>query len=95
MGKEALVDFDQLIPTFQRMTISSMRCANKVATEAAARMRAAEEQATQDSVAGVSSPAATDKQTATLNVTGGRGHPRSASSSADSAGGGILMDIIS
>ena len=51
---EHLLVIDQLIPDFQRMTSSSMRFDNKVATEAAARMRAAGEQASEDKAAEVS-----------------------------------------
>ena len=58
-----------------------MRCASKTASESAARMRAAEEQAIQDSAAGVSSAAADNEQPATSNVSGARGHPRAFSSS--------------
>ena len=75
------------------MTKLSMRCASKAATEAAARMRAAGEQATRDSAAGVSSPAAADNKPATPNVLGARVHPRAAASSAASAAGGSPIDI--
>ena len=67
------------------MTSPSMRCANKAATEVAARMRAAGEQAIQDSSAGVKSPAAANKQPATPIVAGARGSPRASFSSAASA----------
>ena len=70
-----------------------MSCANKAASEAAARMRVAGEQATQDSVAGGSSPAAANEQPATSNVTGARGHRRAVYSSAVSAAGGSPMDV--
>ena len=53
-----------------------MRCASKAASEAAARMRTAGEQATQDSAAAVSSPAAANEQPATSNVVGALCHPR-------------------
>ena len=53
-----------------------MRCASKAFSEASARMRAAGEQANQDSAEGVSSPAAADKHPATPNVAGARGYPR-------------------
>ena len=53
-----------------------MRCASKTISEAAARMRAAGEQAIEESVAGVTSNPAADKQHATLNVPGARGHTR-------------------
>ena len=64
---------------------------NKAATEATAQMRAAEEQDTQDSAAGVYSPAA-DKQPATPTFAGARSHQRAASSPEDSAAGGSPMD---
>ena len=70
-----------------------MSCANKAASEAAARMRVAGEQATQDSAAGVSSPAAANEQPATSNVAGARGYPRTVSLSAASAVGGSPMDM--
>ena len=60
-----------------------MRCASKGASKAAARMRAA----------GVLSPADADKQPATPNVAGARGHPRAASPSAASAAGGSPMEV--
>ena len=91
-GKGALVEFF-LIPTFQRMTSLSMRCENKAATEAAARMPAAGEQASQDSAASVNYPAAANKNPATPNVAGARGHPRAASSFAASDAGGSPMDF--
>ena len=56
-------------------------------------MRAAGERATQDSAAGISSPAAADKQPATPNVAGAYGHPRAASSSACSAMGCSPLDV--
>ena len=74
------------------MTSSSIRCANKAVSEADARIRAAGEQAAQDSAAGISSPAA-DKQPATPIVAGARGHPRAASSPVASAAGGSSMDV--
>ena len=58
------------------MMSSSMRCASKAASEAAARMRADGNQDTQASAAGVASPAAADKQPATPNAAGARGRPR-------------------
>ena len=61
------------------MTSSFMRCANKTATDAAARVRAAGEQTFQDLAAGTMSPAAADKQPETSKATGARGHPRAAS----------------
>ena len=70
-----------------------MRCASKAASEAAARMRAAGEQAFQNSAAGVSSPAAANEQPATFNIVGARGHPRTVSSSAASDAGGSPMDV--
>ena len=70
-----------------------MRCTNKAAADAAARMRAAGEQASPCSAAGDSSPAAADKQPATPNVAGARGHPRAASSPAASDAGGSPMDV--
>ena len=70
-----------------------MRCANKAATEADARMRAAGEQPNKDSVSGDNSPAASNKQPATPNVEGARGHPRAASTSAASAAGGSPMHV--
>ena len=72
-----------------------MRCTNKAATKASARMRAVGEQVNQNSAAGVSSPAAADKQSAIPNVAGARGHPRAASSYADSAAGGSPIDVSS
>ena len=69
-----------------------MHCANKAATDAVARMRAAGEQPSQDSTTGDLSPAAADRQPATPNVAGAHGHPRAASSSAASAAGGSHMD---
>ena len=69
-----------------------MRCANKDASEASARMRAAGEQAVQVSAAGDFTPAAADKQPATPIFAGSRGHPRAASSPAASAAGGSPMD---
>ena len=56
-------------------------------------MRAAGNQATQASAAGVSSPAAADKQPAIPNVAGARGHRTAAFSSAASAMSGSLMDF--
>ena len=56
-------------------------------------MRASGEQLSQDSAAGTMSPAAVDKQPGTPKVTGARGHPRAASSSAASAAGGRAMDV--
>ena len=56
-----------------------MPCVNKNVTEAAACVRAAEDQVNPDSAAGVSSPSAADKQSITRNVAGARGHPRAAS----------------
>ena len=61
------------------MTSPSMRYANKASSKAAARMRAAGEQAVQDSAAGDTIPAAADKQPATPVVTGARVHPRAPS----------------
>ena len=69
-----------------------MHCANKAAADAAAQMRAAGDQAYPCSAAGDSSPAA-DKQPATPNVAGARGHPRAASSFAASDAGGSPMDF--
>ena len=68
-----------------------MRCANKAATDASARMRAAGEKASQDSAAGDRSPAAADKQPKTPKVAGARSHPSADSSSAASAAGGSTM----
>ena len=85
--------FDQLILAFQSMTSSSMHCANKAATVAAARMCTAVEKSTQDSAAGVSSPAAADKHPATPNGTGSSGHSRAASSSAALATCGCHMNV--
>ena len=65
---------------------------SKAATEAAARMRTAGEQDTQDSAAGDYSPAAADGQPAAPIIAGARGHPRAASSPAASAVGGSPMD---
>ena len=65
---------------------------SKAATEAAARMRAAGDQDTQDLAAGDYSPAADDEQPATSIVAGARGHPRAASSPANSTAGGSPMD---
>ena len=62
-----------------------MRRANKSETDAAERMRAAGEQASQDSAAGAPSPAAADEQHATPYVAVARGHPRAVSLSATSA----------
>ena len=70
-----------------------MRCANKAADKAAARMRAAAEQSSPCSAAGDSSPAAADKQPATTNVAGARGHSRAASSPAAFDAGGSPMDV--
>ena len=70
-----------------------MRCASKAASEAAAQMRVAGEQATQGSATGVSSPAAANEQPATSNVAGASGHRRAATSSAASAAGGSPMDV--
>ena len=56
-------------------------------------MRAAGEQANQNSEAGVSSPAADDKQPETTNVAGPRGHPPATTSSATKAAGGSPMDV--
>ena len=64
-----------------------MRCANKAEADAAARVRAAVEQASQASTACARSPAAADKQPATLEVVGARGHSCAASSSAALAAG--------
>ena len=68
-----------------------MRCANKAASEAAARMRAAGEQDTQALSAGDNAPAADNKQPATPTVAGARGYPRAASSPACSAACGSPM----
>ena len=65
---------------------------SKAATGAAARMRAAGEQAAQDSAAAVKSHAAASKQPATPVVAGARGHPRAAPSPAASVAGGSTMD---
>ena len=70
-----------------------MCCASKAASEAAAQMRVAGEQATQGSATGVSSPAAANEQPATSNVAGASGHRRAATSSAASAAGGSPMDV--
>ena len=70
-----------------------MRCANKVTTEAATRMRSAGEQAIQDSVAGVSLHAAANKQPSILHVAAARGNPPAASSSAASVADGSPMDV--
>uniref|UniRef100_M4BXA6 RxLR effector candidate protein n=1 Tax=Hyaloperonospora arabidopsidis (strain Emoy2) TaxID=559515 RepID=M4BXA6_HYAAE len=75
------------------MTSLPMRCASKAASEAAARMRAAGNQATQASAPGVSSLVAADKKPATPNIAGARGNPRTASSSAASAAGGSPMEV--
>ena len=64
-----------------------MCCESKAATDAAARVRAAVEQASQASTACARSPAAADKQPATLEVVGARGHSCAASSSAALAAG--------
>ena len=85
-GRGALVGLSLFIFTPKHMT-------SKAATEAAARMRAAEDQDTQDSAAGDYSPAAADdEQPATSIVAGARGHPRAASSPANSTAGGSPMD---
>ena len=60
------------------MTIPSMRCTSKTATDAAALMREAGEQVSQDSAAGDRSPAAADKQPVTPDVASARGLPRAA-----------------
>ena len=70
-----------------------MRCADKAALKAAARVRAAGGETHQDPAAGASSPAAANKQPATPDVAGARGCPRAASSSAASAAGVSPMDI--
>ena len=57
MGTGALVVLFLLILLNQRMTKRIMRCANKAASEAAARMRAAGEQVDKDSSAGDNTPA--------------------------------------
>ena len=84
-GRGALVDLSLLIFASKHMT-------SKAATEAAARMRSAGEQDTQDLAAGDYSPAADDEQPATSIVAGARGHPRAASSPANSTAGGSPMD---
>ena len=86
-GRGALVGLFHLIFTSKHMT-------RKAATEAAARMRAAGEQDTQDPSAGDYSPAADDddEPPATPIVAGARGHPRAASSPANSTAGGSPMD---
>ena len=75
------------------MTSLSMRCENKAATEAAARMTAAGEQASQDSAASVNYPAAANKNPATPNVADVRVHTRAASPSPDSSASGSLMNV--
>ena len=85
-GRGALIGLSLLIFTSKHMT-------SKAATEAAARMRAAGEQDTQDSAASDYSPAAADEQPATPIVAGARGHPRAASSPADSAADGSPMHL--
>ena len=55
-------------------------------------MRAAGEQAVQDSAERFKSPAATNEQPAAPIVSGERGHPRSAPSPVYSAAGGSTMD---
>ena len=62
-----------------------MRSANKAAIDASARMRAAGEQASQDSAAGAPSPDGDDQYPETHNVVDERGHPLVASSSSASA----------
>ena len=84
-GRGALVGLFLLISTSKHIT-------SKAATEASVRMRAAREQDIKDSVAGGYSPAAADEQPATPIVAGARGHPRAASSPADSAASGSPMD---
>ena len=71
-----------------------MRCVNKADADAAARMHAAGEQASPCSAAGVSSPAAADKQPATHNGRGARGHSRvdSSSSASDEVGNHMHVD---
>ena len=92
-GKGSTRCFFFLIPTFQRMTISSMRCANKATSEAAERMRASGEQVNEYSASSVTSPNSADKQPAIPNVAVIRGHSRSSSSSAASAAGGSLLYV--
>ena len=69
-----------------------MRCANKAEADAAARVRAAGEQASQYSVAGGYLTAAAENQPATPIFAGARGHPRASSSPAGSTAGGSRMD---
>ena len=61
------------------MTRSSMRCASKAATDAAARIREVGYQASPDSASGYPSPEAAGEQTATSDVAGARDYPRVAS----------------
>ena len=70
-----------------------MRCANMDAANAAAQVRAAGEQASQDTAACDALPADDDEQPATPDVAGARGHPRAVSPSAGSAEGGSSMDV--
>ena len=70
-----------------------MRCANRDATEEAARVRATGKQENQDSAAGVSLPTAADGQYLTPNVACACGHPRADSSSTASAAGGSPMGV--
>ena len=83
-----LVGLLLLTSLYQRIIKQSMRCANNAASEAAARMRPAEEQADQYSTEGDNAPAATNKHLLTPIVAGARGQPRADSSPAASAAGG-------
>ena len=84
-GRGEIVGLFLFIFTSKHMT-------RQAETEAAARMRAAGEQDTQDSTAGDNSPDAADEQPATAIVAGARGHPRAVSSPAASAEDGSPMD---
>ena len=84
-GRGAIIGLSLLIFTSKHMT-------SKAATEAAARMRAAGDQDTQDSAAVNYSPVAADEQPAIPIVVGARGYPRAASSPADSTASGSPMD---
>ena len=70
-----------------------MRCAYKVATDAAERRLEAGEQEYLCSAEGDPSLAAADNQPATPNVAGARFHSHASSSTAPSAAGGSLMDV--
>ena len=76
VGKRVFDGSVQLIPTFQRITSFSMRCANKAATEEAEWMRAEGGQANQHSAAVFLSNATTKKQPTPPNVAAARGPSR-------------------